>query len=351
MFVAALGVGGALIHAPMVQACSAGACFGPMVSPSGGEIPADQLRLRFRPGVDQRLGPASGQALEPGRLFDVTDGTRTPLMPAITVDGIVNVLSFTEAPAPGTTLVLEAAAPSSCADIGTKPLNAEFTITAPAPMPDALGQLSAAIELGMLTVPTRAGSCSVKIEAAYADLKLALADAAKPFVNVIEYQFLLDGSPKAPFSDSLSGGRGRPRGEERVYAPCGSEEHLDGASTLGMHSAKFRGTLPNGVMVESDEVAFELSCGPATSVSHDAGTLDPPDAGPVDRVDAAVASGAAGEPPPIAAAGVDQAGCNVAPRLGSGGQRAWLSIATALLFGFALRTTRRTTRTVRRTVR
>jgi len=143
------------------------------------------------------------------------------------------------------------------------PLRAEFTITAPAPVPDSLGQLSAAVTKGMLTVATRRGSCSIAIDAAYADLTLALADGAKPFIHVLEYVLLLDGAPVPAFSDRLSGGKMRPRGEARVYAPCTGGENVEDPSTLGSHRARLRGTLPDGNVIESDEVQFELACEPA----------------------------------------------------------------------------------------
>lgn len=248
---------------PVARACSAPACWSPSVFPSGGIVPANQFRLRYRPGADYR--PEAGDAREKAQLFSVTGGARSELMAMVTPEeeGRVSVLSLADMPAPGTTIVLEAAAPPTCTPPQiVMPLRAEFTITAPSPVPDSLGQLSAAVKHQRLQVATRAGSCSVEVEAAYADLKLALADNAKPFVDVIDYELLLDGAPFPAFSDSLVGSKTLPRGEERVYTPCDGDEHLIDPIAPGMHRAKFRGTLPDGSTVESGETQFELWCPP-----------------------------------------------------------------------------------------
>jgi hypothetical protein len=123
------------------------------------------------------------------------------------------------------------------------------------------------------------GSCADVIDATYADLSVRPTPDSQPFLALMRYQLVLDGVEVSPFSPSLWAGEGphqtidmaRALGvaETRVYAVCqlpGPYVEPESATSLGHHRAKVRGTLPDGTVHETEEVAFELRCdgpGPA----------------------------------------------------------------------------------------
>ncbi|HKP56195.1 MAG TPA: hypothetical protein VJV78_05735, partial [Polyangiales bacterium] len=221
-----------------------------------GSVPLDQFKLKFWPGRDAAKSTTAGSA----RLYAVANGARTEVAlrsETMTSDGSV-VLTPASALAAGAQLVLEADA-ADCS--GGKDLSASFIVTSAAPIPPVFGKLESTVHHSMLEVATIAGSCSVDIDAAWVDLVLTLDDAAKPLADVIVYRLVLDGKQQTSFTNSLVDAEPLPRGHERVYAACKADDKLVGSVALGKHSARLRGELPSGAVIESDEIVFELNCG------------------------------------------------------------------------------------------
>lgn len=264
--------------AEIALACSGSPCFSPRVVPEMGSVPLDQFKLQFWPGRDA----AKETMNSPARLFAVANGARTEVAlrsePMKNANGVVLT---PEAPVTaGTQLVLEADAPD-CSE--AKDLSASFLVTSAAPIPSALGKLESTLHHSMLEVATVAGSCSVSIDAAWADLVVMLDAAAKPFADVIVYRLVIDGALESSFASSLIDPEPLSRGQERVYAACKPNDKLVGNLALGKHRARLRGELPSGATLESDEVELVLTCQdqPPSAADEDAGAglPRPPDAG------------------------------------------------------------------------
>jgi hypothetical protein len=165
----------------------------------------------------------------------------------------------------GTRLSFEAD-PTPCDDGSA--LHGEFRVTEAAPLPTSLGTLQTSVHRGPLSVPANA-SCSNRIDAAYVDLSVSLAQAAQPFADVIVYGLVLDGAPAGHFRASVINEYELPRDQERVYVACETDPDVYRHDVPpGVHRARMRASLPDGTSLETDEVSFELRC---DGVSADAG--------------------------------------------------------------------------------
>ena len=266
------------LFAPVARACSPVGCIAPAVFPaSGAALPEGQQRLRFQPGRDfitQDAGVA-----RPPKLYRVDGAKRTELTVAITslTNGAQMITPITPSSV-GSKLVLEAD-PVGCSP--QQPLHAEFTVTAAATVPANLGTLSVALGQAALLVPTSRGSCTISLEAAYADLTLLRANEAQAFADVTEPQLWVDGSA---YGSAM-----------RVYATCQPFQDSWAAANLklGKHRAELRGTLLDGSVLKTPEVEFELRCegvaGLGDAGLRDAGTTADAGSAGAGWVDAAVA--------------------------------------------------------------
>lgn len=231
--------------------------------PASGSIPEGWVNFTFRAGRNEGAEFDS----RPPRLYAVENDARRELQlvrdPLPGRPGEVFLLTPATPPAAGTRLELEAEDPD-CFD--SESLRAQFNVGDAAAAPDTLGELRVTLAHQQLEVGTAAGSCSIVIDAAYADLELDLSESARPFADVVAYQLLVDGKPAAAFSASILGDGRLARGHERVYAPCQEYPALIGAVAQGSHRVRMRGELLDGTRVETPDVVFELTCADGTTV-------------------------------------------------------------------------------------
>lgn len=267
------------LHPSEVRACGASPCFPPRVTPAGGDIPSDRLTFSYVPG---RATAATDEDDALPRLYLLEDGGRTEVPLEIQPVAVVGPgwqLVPRSPPAVGSTLVLEGAAPSCHADWS---LAAQFTVTAPAPLPSDLGSLDVMYQRGSLKVAEYSGGCDRVVDASYADLTLLPSPSALPFKDLFDYTLVVDGKDASAFSSSsiiesrLDGGVPLPQGTERIFALCralpGNPKVND--ALLGAHRVKLRAKL-HGVTLETPEVQVDLRCDGSTMAS---GTDDPRDA-------------------------------------------------------------------------
>jgi hypothetical protein len=155
-------------------------CLTPRVLPLGGDVPRDKFELFWTPntvaarGADPRASPLP-------QVFRVDGGRRDEVSFQVADkpdDPRTLILTLDPPPEPGTQLALDVDAPD-CGGL-TRSIHTSYMITDSAPVPSTLGTLEVSTQSGPLDVGTISGSCSVVVGAAYADLKVALADAARP---------------------------------------------------------------------------------------------------------------------------------------------------------------------------
>jgi hypothetical protein len=263
------------------SACGPISCSAASVFPAGGEIPADQLRLLFQPSTNftetQVLGPAP-------HLYRVDGATRTELpLTSVVQDYRSSWLTLSEPLVPGTWLVLEADA-RECNGMN-EPLRAEYVITEARPLPSSLGTLTARDQRGPLQVGVSSGMCNDTIDASYVVFDLAALVEAKPLLNLLRLQLLLNDQPGGALRATMSG----PTLLEvaRIYTACAPNvrhEALSGERKPGTYRARLRGTLPDGTTLETPEIQVELACAGAPDTDDslpDSGTSFnvPPDGG------------------------------------------------------------------------
>jgi hypothetical protein len=237
---------------PRARACSPQTCSVATVFPSGGELPLNLLTLRFKPPRNYY----EDGGLSTPRLYRVDGGARTELALTHTAlsDGNV-LLSPVSPPEVGTRLTLETE--QGCSAPGL--VRADYVVTSAVAVPAELGSLQATLGRAAMMVPTSRGSCTVTLDAAYADLSVLYTDAARPLADVLEPQLWVDGKP---YSWSA----------RQVFATCEKyDEYPTVNLTLGKHRAEMRGTLLDGTMLKTAEIELDLRCvGPTSTL--DGGT-------------------------------------------------------------------------------
>ncbi|HEX5656979.1 MAG TPA: hypothetical protein VFX59_07275 [Polyangiales bacterium] len=187
------------------------------VFPSGGNVPADRVRLRYAPSDVDMVMP---------RLYRLEGTIKVNVPYEVTheVDAVW-ITPTVEQPL-GTQLVLESEA-----------LHATYSITEKRPLPSALGTLTA-------TTTVRS-----------ADLRLHLFDQALPFAALWHYQLFVDGRPHASFP--------------RVYADCSDFDagpRSDRALRPGVHLVHLSAQLADEPPLVTPDIELELRCdGPALS--------------------------------------------------------------------------------------
>lgn len=334
-----------MLAARDAAACSQQGCGGLRALP--GEmttVPANAPALRFF-----TLAPLAGDGGvgDAGASWNVsvTLGRRTAMSPAPVALGWPRAygpgfeVTIDEALTPGETYELSAEA--AC-DAGRLTHRSSFTAGPTAPMPTALGTLSAsAVSMGFEPTPVSTGECAAMTPASTATVSIEHSADAAPWRSLLVYETLVDGVAWQPRTSQRSdgstgtsplapGGSSFGRGQDHVYAicpPASAELRALGASE-GRHRVKIRATLPGTlVALESNEVEIELRCAP---VFADAGAPPPSHAGAVP--DAAGDSGVA----PMA-----RGGCSVrgASHGGSSSLR-WLVLGAGVALAWGARRSR-----------
>lgn len=218
------------------DACSPPPCWlGSLVPADGATIPANAPALYWRPSV--------GQAAPTVKLTVAGTGANVPFTEV--ADGESKVLALAQPLVPGTQYVLEET--NECQY--QQPIRSTFTAGATAPLPTTLGTTQReASRRGNVTIATRAGSCSLDVDAAHATITLAHAADATPWKDLLLYETRVDGQGWAP-STAINvttpvGGSWRGRGRDQLYRLC-ADNHGEGQGLAeGTHQAAFRARLP-----------------------------------------------------------------------------------------------------------
>lgn len=258
--------------APRVHACRPVPCRPSVLHPAPGKVPADLFAVFFKPGIN--ADPESSQA--PGaRLYRVSGWKREaiPLTLEPTYPDGFLVKPQQALPA-GTVVAFEADSPT-CGG-GTKEITATYTLSEPRPIPASLGTLQVTVARATLVLPSNDGSCAAPLDVAHADLTLVPAPSAAALDGLLHYVLLVDGKPVDRTPDyrrdvtqsALSGSErvvgvcpqpGSPPPSQNTVRPWRGRFSFDDVA-LGAHRAKLVGTLPNGTVLETEEVAFDLQC-------------------------------------------------------------------------------------------
>ncbi|MCK6523642.1 hypothetical protein L6R49_19710 [Myxococcota bacterium] len=148
------------------------------------------------------------------------------------------------------------------------PRSLHLNLTAPAPLPVALGALEVEPqERGPVVVATTSGACAEALDAASAKVTLTLDESAEPWRDAFIFVTLVDGQPwhpsatlpePAPFGGSWVG-----RGHDLLYAACTPDHNAPLTLSPGAHSVELVATLP-GIPEQSwraGPVQVSLACG------------------------------------------------------------------------------------------
>lgn len=191
---------------------------------------------------------------------------------------------------PGTTLSLEVTGPCPPPEETSK-LVGSWTITAPIPMPSALGTLTVVTGSSPTAGQIGGGAgCDESFPAAYADISLEVDTSAEPWTDAMVFETLVNGEVYRPYVSLVTwrqadrgegfGGSWRGRGVDRVFYSC---------DDLAPRVISMRGILPDGTVLETPGVEVALECSRETRrASRDAGVSTNPGA------DAGVGSAAGG---------------------------------------------------------
>jgi len=253
----------------VARACTPIACSDAAIFPTGGELPLNQLSLRFRPARAVRVALDAGVVVPHLYRVENQNNTEVPLTMTTLANGDI-LLEPATPPAVGSKLVF--AADNPCHP--ERSLSANFVVTAATPEPTTMdmGKLQVALGRGSVSVPSSGGSCALPVDSAYADLSVMFSAAALPLASVIEQEVWVDGVR-------------HPGSVKQVYATCLPFEDAWATANLdvGRHRVQLRGTLLDGSTLKTDEVEIELRC-VGTTRTLDGGIVilpgDSSDAGP-----------------------------------------------------------------------
>jgi uncharacterized protein (TIGR03382 family) len=263
VLVGLFGLGGLCADVPRAAACSAFACQG-----AEAVVPVDGLV------------PANAPAMELLHAFEADVAVELLELGAGTAHGVSRAESLVMFDAPlveGERYRLRAI--TSCETLEEPRIaEVEFEVGAAAPLPTALGALSAGDStLGEVSQPA-SGSCFEPAAAAYVDIELTHPLETLPWKDVLVYHTYVDGEIYAPQGsiiprhregwssegtppDSLLGGSWIGRGRDRIYAQCGESNGVNEGVGEGPHMVRMRATLPGtDLVLETAEIPIELSC-------------------------------------------------------------------------------------------
>jgi hypothetical protein len=248
------------------DACSPPPCWGGAFVPGNhGRVPANAPALFWRPMFvydDRTSHPANVV------LTSAADPT-TPLPLTAQPFGFSDFLFVPGAPLPPGDYVLTDH--TACEEFGIAGPQVAFTVGPAAPMPSALGALTAAPEgVQQIELSTSLGSCSVQTPVAAAQIQLTPSDAALPWLDVLHFETWVDGKPWTYSPSSVAvvppGASPLGRARDRVFHVCASMDDTVGKGVEeGKHVVTMRATLPGSTqVVMSSSVEVTLQCNTPT---------------------------------------------------------------------------------------
>jgi hypothetical protein len=139
-----------------------------------------------------------------------------------------------------------------------------------------LGELTAQYGTGDFPLSVASGECRRFYRTVFAELTVALSDAAQPYADALRYSLEVDGKPYLNsewygFERSLRRSAIGPT-KERMHTLCEEDLREHGAQALppGPHRVRMIGLLNDDTRIESNEIQVELQCPPASRLDGDA---------------------------------------------------------------------------------
>lgn len=156
------------------------------------------------------------------------------------------------------------------------------------PAPRALGNLTLDSQTIDQLEVEHGAACSQRISAAQAHISVALSSLAKPWKDVLRYQTFVDGKAwdarKSVAQTPAPGASWQGRGEDILYAYCGSGRPPSSALAQGAHTVHMKAYLETAggtKTYQTNKVQVVLTCGNAEPAPDlDAGPDIGPDVGP-----------------------------------------------------------------------
>lgn len=274
-FWASVVVSGLPLSVPArVNACSGLACVSGAVLPAGGSsLPANAVEVLFR-----RPRAMVGAMVPEGvpHLYRVVGGAKTEVAVDLReVDGLVHVRPQ-QPVAAGSSLVFEY--PELCAvlsDAGVFTYVDEYEVvarplqvTTDVARPSTLGTLRAEVKRGPVEL-TYGSRCSESFDGAYADLRVELAESAKPYADSLRYDVEVDGRLVEPYGFYRGvqeptfrlGASQLGAGKDRIFTLCEpTGATFTNEQTKGTHAVRMRARLPDDTEIWSDTSTISLRC-------------------------------------------------------------------------------------------
>lgn len=243
------------------HACSADPCWreGYFVPETDGVVPANAPGLYWRPMTNASEPPGPG-LVELVELDRADEPIEFALVELESGDYVLELEADLEE---GTEyrLVDE----SECDSGGRVGPEVEFVASAPAALPDELGELVVTPE-GVGEIQVAAGAaCEMTVEADRMSLALVPTADVEPWLDLLHFETLVDGEVWTASADGREtnppGASWAGRGQDRLYALCeeygGVSEGLEEES----HEVVMRATVPGtDLSLETEPVAIELDC-------------------------------------------------------------------------------------------
>ena len=229
------------------QACTPPYCWGGFFLPGSGQVPANVVAIKWWPYYKSWLAPIVDESNV--TILQVSGSEELPVPFTIEDnDDRTYLLRLDEDLVPGSEYILR------CDDQyrEEEPIETRFTAYAPAALPSEIGTLQVSDpRIEVITVATISGSCDTDITAAVVDIELQHADSAIPWINVLDYETLVDGERWAASAslagspDWAPGGSWMGRGGDRIYVLCAADD--SGAQPgveEGDHTVQMEATMP-----------------------------------------------------------------------------------------------------------
>lgn len=258
------------------RACSFLGCIGSAILPESGSVPANHLELLWSRPQDP-VFPRADTPVGEIHLYQLDGARRVELETRQTLVGSLVHIVPTRAVPEGTELLVTRVDPCSfSASVGEKTYENRFRVGPQAPAPGALGQLTAQYGTGDFPLWVRSGECKRIYRTAFAELSLALSEAAQPYADTLRYSLQVDGQPYAssefygfilPDVQPSLRNSGLAPGKARMHTLCEGDFRENGALELapGPHRVRMIGELNDGTQIESDEITVELQCPPSSA--------------------------------------------------------------------------------------
>jgi hypothetical protein len=275
------------------QACTSPNCTHAVLFPSGGNIPADHLRLLYFPSADIVIDPTADGSVPMPLMYRLEGSTKVNVPYTTSFENTHGIwlIPTTEQPL-GTQLVVETQATSCEVDA---PMSATYSVTEARPtLPSTLGTLKATTHRALIPVAVGNGACSDVVDVSYADVSIDLSSEAQPFASLFRYSLYVDDVLHPNFIDNTSASYRLQQGHDRIYAQCSS---IDAgvndvlAVKPGVHVVHFAAQMVDERPLVTPDIQIELRCdGKAPTGSVDGGV------GPASSKDDSCALASAREP-------------------------------------------------------